>query len=55
MRIADQKVMVHSSGLEIVGTRNVYSFVPSIPRKRSFGYCFLERNCAPYLNHSLPV
>ena len=41
---------MRSFGVEIVGTRNVYIFVPSILRKRSFGHSFSERNFARYFN-----
>ena len=41
--------MVRSFGVGIVGTRNVYIFVPSIHRKSSLGHSFSERNTL-YLN-----
>ena len=47
--------MVRSFGLGIVGNRNIYIFVPSIPRFRSFGHSFSERNFAVYLNRFLPL
>ena len=47
--------MGHSFELGIPGTRNVYVFVPSIPRYRSFGHSFSERNFARYLYRFFPL
>ena len=42
---------MRSFGVGIMqGTRNVYIFVPSIHRERSFDHSFSERNFALYLN-----
>ena len=47
--------MVRSFGLGIPGTRNVYIFVPSIPRCVLLVIPTRERNFARYLNRFLPL